>query len=289
MFPKWFWNRILFFTLLIWSGLCGASDFQSPRTSGLGGAGHAGPFLTETIYLNPSYLPRVPFYAMGVNYLAHAPDAFVPSSGGSPVGSNYNFSVMASTRDLPVQIGAGYSRRDDGTLIHFAAAVSLGERVSFGVGSKFSTNSQGIIVGSPDLSLSATWIASNMFRFALVVDNLLESLSGSRFYREFVFGSKVQLNSSFSLYLDPHWSADATGNQGTFGFEGGAELRVLEYFFLRTGGFSSSTLPFQALRGSGFSAGLGLSMPKVSMDYSISQVVQPQLGILHNVGISLFF
>ena len=32
-----------------------ASDYQSPRTAALGGAGHASPLLNDAIYLNPSF------------------------------------------------------------------------------------------------------------------------------------------------------------------------------------------------------------------------------------------
>lgn len=270
------------------SSLSFASDFQSPRTSALGGAGHAGPFLTDAIYLNPSYLPRVPFYAMAVNYVAYAPGVF-SNPNGTSTPSNYNFSVMASSRDLPVQFGAGYTRRDDGTLIHFAASVPAGDRISFGVSSKFLTSPSGNLVASPDISVSVTAIFSDALRMSFSADNFLESFANNGFYREYVLGSKYKFNSSVAVYLDPHFSADSPSGEQLLGFEAGAELRVLEYLFLRGGAFNRATLPFQARKGSGLAAGVGLMFPKISIDYALSRVTLPEAGFFHNFGLSLFF
>jgi hypothetical protein len=270
------------------SQLSYGSDFQSPRTSALGGAGHAGPFLTDAVYMNPSYLPKVPFYAMGFNYVGYTPGTFT-NPGGGPQGDNYNFTVMASSHDLPVQFGAGYTRRDDGTLVHFAASFSAGERLSFGVGSKFLTTPSGNLVASPDVSLSVSAIFSDRLRLAFIADNFLESFASSGFYREYVLGSKFQLNSNVALYADPHLSADSVTGDQIFGIEAGAEVRLFEYLFLRGGGFSHSTLPFQARKGSGAAFGVGLTFPKVSIDYAFSRVTVPESGVFHNVGLSLFF
>lgn len=266
-----------------------ASDFQSPRTSALGGAGHAGPFLTDAVYLNPSYLPRVPFYAMGFNYVGYAAGAFNnPTSGGTP-GGNFNFSVMASSHDLPVQFGAGYTRRDDGTLIHFAASLAAGDRISFGVSSKFLTTPGGNLVASPDASLSVSAIFSDALRMSFSADNMLESFAGNGFYREYVLGSKFKFNSSIALFADPHLSANSIGGDPVFGIEAGTEIRILEYLLLRAGGFSNSTLPFQARKGSGMAAGIGLMFPRISIDYALSRVTVPEAGIFHNIGMSLYF
>jgi len=186
------------------------SDFQSPRTTGLGGAGHAAPFLTDAIYLNPSHLYLLPFFGAGASYLYHEA-GFFPSTTGTAVGSNYNLSVMASSRQLPVQFGAGYTRRDDGTLIHFAASFGLWDRFSLGVGAQFLTTPSGNLIGSPDMGLSMSMTVSTSFRLALVADHVLGALQSNGFLTEIILGSKWQITPEWSFLVDPHFGTDSMG------------------------------------------------------------------------------
>ena len=264
------------------------SDFQSPRTTALGGAGHAAPFLTDAIYLNPSHLYLLPFFGAGANYLYHEA-SFFPSTTGSGVGSDYNLSVMASSRQLPVQFGAGYTRRDDGTLIHFAASFGLWDRLSLGVGAQFLTTPSGNLIGSPDMGLSMSMIVSTSFRLAVVVDHVLGALQSNGFFTDIIVGSKWQILPEWSILVDPHFGPDTLGGAYALGIEAGTEVRIGEYLFVRAGGYSNSVLPFVQVKGSGVSGGLGFTFPKVAIDYALGGVLSPQVGLFHNIGVKVFF
>src|SRR4051812_23643954 len=80
-----------FLSLGLFSGGIWASDFHSPRTAALGGAGHAGPLLNDGVYLNPSFASFLPSYSVSGNLLLfHGPDG--PNGDPSYHGRNYNVS-----------------------------------------------------------------------------------------------------------------------------------------------------------------------------------------------------
>src|SRR5689334_537537 len=95
-------------------GLCvsaNASDFHSPRTAALGGAGHAGPLLNDAIYLNPSYASLLPAYSISANYVAFRGTETLPDDSHPYSGNNFNLSVQDGHTEA-FQAGLGYTRRD---------------------------------------------------------------------------------------------------------------------------------------------------------------------------------
>ena len=87
-----------------------SSDFQSPRTAALGGAGHAGPVLNDAIYLNPSFTAFLQSYGLAINYIRALRPAPHP---------HYNLSVLDGRSEL-FQAGVGYTRREHNNFIHIA-------------------------------------------------------------------------------------------------------------------------------------------------------------------------
>ncbi len=278
-FLKWF--VIIGGVLFGFSGW--GSDFQSPRTGALGGAGHAAPYLSDAIYLNPSYLSLSPAHALALNYLGYQTGS-PPSSGG-----NLNISGIYSEPDLVAQWGAALTQRLDGNLLHVAVSSQMAERFSVGVGSKFyfSNTNSGILA---DLLLSMTFVPLNWFRFSIITDNLLESIGGSVFSREFGLGTRFSLNSLYSLLIDSHFNPTLQSiGLPLWGYELGVEYNLLEYFFLRVGGGQNSTLSFLANRGDTLALGIGASFPRFSFDYSYVRVLSSARTFSHQLGVVICF
>ena len=117
------------------SYVANASDFQSPRTSGLAGAGHAGPMLNDSIYLNPSFVSFLPSYSVSGNYLFYKG----PTEGdgpGDPHGHNLNVSLQDGRSEF-FQAGVGFTLMEDRKVIHFGASKSVVQRFGVGLGGKF--------------------------------------------------------------------------------------------------------------------------------------------------------
>src|SRR5689334_3011746 len=74
-----------------------SADFLSPRTAALGGAGHAGPLLNDSLFLNPAYISFVPANNVSVNYLSYngGADTLNPNSG-----RNYNVGIQDGQNPL---------------------------------------------------------------------------------------------------------------------------------------------------------------------------------------------
>jgi hypothetical protein len=284
------WTRVFLITLnaaLAWSNFLYASDFQSPRTAALGGAGHAAPLFNDSIYLNPSYTSFNPYRGLSANYLWHGSDNPNPSGNSPTSRANYNFSILDGSPDSLFQAGLGLTKRGDASLIHIGASKNVGSQLGFGLGTKIilpvGTNNRIF-----DGTLSVSGIATNWLQATLVVDNLFEANTSNGFYREFTLGTKLNVLSVFSVYFDPLWVPTIPSGQN-LGYELGFELPILSDFYLRFGTFKNAMIPFEAARGDGFGLGLGWLGPKVSFDYGMSQVASPFVATTHQLGMTIFF
>jgi hypothetical protein len=268
--------------LLTWPLIASASDFESPRTAALGGAGHAGPLNTDAIYLNPSYVSLMPIYAVGLNYYTYTGEGTNPSDYH---GMGYNASIQDGRSEL-FQAGVGYTQREDAQLLNFGASKQFVDNLGTGIGGKYVKARDNSGDSFFDTIISSTYIFSKTLQTALIVDNLVESgTAKSRgFYREFTLGSKINLNSLLLIYIDPHVAPDATS---AWGYEAGAELPFFTDFYFRGGMFKQSNIPFEAARGNGFGIGAGWIAPKISFDYAYQHVTVPEGAYQHVFEVTL--
>jgi hypothetical protein len=267
-----------------------ASDFHSPRTDALGGAGHASPLLGDALYLNPSFSSFMKTHSFSANYLLFNGGTTIGPGGPTDVyGHNLNVSVLDGTAESMFQAGVGYTRRDDVSMLHLGASKSFFERLGVGIGTKFIFPSDGSGSRYVDATLSVSGLVATWFQTAFIVDNLFETLPGMGFNREFVLGTKINAMSILLLYLDPHWAPNLPNGQAAWGFESGAEFPFFNELFLRIGAFQNSNIPYQAQRGNGYGAGVGWLAPKLSLDYGFSRVITPILCFSHNIGVTIYF
>jgi hypothetical protein len=262
-----------------------ASDFWSPRTASLGGAGHAGPMLNDAIYLNPSFVSLLPTYAVSGNYL------FYEGTGSSPDphGHSLNFSIQDGRSEL-FQAGAGFTLKDDSSILNIGASKSLIARTGLGVGAKFLfPKAPGVGVQS-DFTYSMTAVPWDFLQAAFIVDNLVESAVEKSYdlYREFILGLKFNIDGILLLYLDPHLVPDDPVNS-SFGYEMGAEFVVMKDLFLRLGTFRNAHIPEVDVRGQGYRAGLGWIAPRISFDYGFTRATAPLDFMAHTFGCTIYF
>jgi hypothetical protein len=250
-----------------------ASDYHSPRTAALGGSGHAGPLLNDSILLNPSFTSFLPTYSIGVNYLN---------------GTNYSVSIQDGRSEF-FQAGVAYSRREDGSFIHVGASKNVVRRLGFGLGAKAYFNNQTRQV-SKDMTFSASGIPTDWLQTALIIDNLLETSSGKEqgLYREYILGIKCNIMGIVLAYFDPHYTPSLLIGE-RWGYETGLEFVMFSDLYLRFGNFLNSTIPFQAIRGRGYGVGLGWVAPRLSLDYALSRPIVPKLETVHTIGTTLYF
>ncbi len=255
-----------------------SSDFQSPRTAALGGAGHAGPVLNDAIYLNPSFTAFLQSYGLAINYIRALRPAPHP---------HYNLSVLDGRSEL-FQAGVGYTRREHNNFIHIGAAKSFVKRIGVGLGGKFGTFQDGTPLAK-DMTASLTLIPIAWVQAAIIVDNILSEDVGKRlgWEREFILGTKVNLMKLILAYADPHWAPDL--DEGAWGFEGGLELALFSDFFLRGGLFRSAHVPFLNGRGSGYGFGAGWMAPRLAVDYAFSSAASGVIGTSHAFGLTVYF
>ena len=266
-----------------------ASDFQSPRTAALGGAGHAAPRFTDALYLNPAFVSITPVRSLSLSYL------LLQNETSPASGMNWNASVVDGSTDSLFQAGIGFTRRQDVKLVHFSASKQIGTSVGVGLAGKLifpngpaSPELASYSANYKDASLSATVRLTPWARTSLLIDNLFESAKVYGFLREYTLGAKVELQHLILLYLDPHWVPSLDSDN--WGYEGGAELSFYRDLFLRAGSFRNSNLPsFAPRRGSGWGIGLGWLGPRLSIDYAYQRVNAPLIAHLHHVGISIYF
>lgn len=264
-----------------------ASDFHSPRTAALGGSGHAGPLLNDSIYLNPSFSSFLPTYSVGTSYLK-----FTGDSGASEpkyYGRNYSVSVQDGRSEL-FQAGAAYARREDATFLHLGASRAFVQSFGFGVGGKFRFDDGGG-ESVQDFTFATTWVASQWLQVALIVDNVIqnEAARENRLYREVILATKVNLEGAVLAYLDPHY-APSVQSGDRLGYEAGLEFVVFSDFFLRVGKFQSASIPHQGnLRGRGVGFGAGWVGPRLALDYGVQRVLEPRHSTAHTFGGTIFF
>lgn len=249
------------------------SDFHSPRTAALGGAGHAGPLLNDAIYLNPSFSSFLPTYSLGMNYGKYK------DSTNAYRGHLLNLSVQDGRSEL-FQAGAGFTRREDATLIHFGAAKSFVQRFGFGLGGKLAINNVTHLTQT-DGTLAVSFIPNDSVQTALIVDNLSHEKD-----REVILGTKLNIQQMLLLYFDPHL---LPGKSDTlYGHEGGIEIVAMQDLFLRMGQFQNSRIPVLNSFGKGFGLGVGWVAPKASLDYGFSRIVNPVSVNVHTLGMTIY-
>ena len=131
----------------------------------------------------------------------------------------------------------------------------------------------------------------DLIQTAFIVDNLVETQTGKQYglYREFIVGTKFNVEKIILIYIDPHYVPDLT-TSSKFGYEGGAEWPNFNDFFLRGGLFHSANVPTlgYGTRGNGFGLGVGMVGPRFSMDYGISRVLQPLIGTVQAIGLTIY-
>lgn len=258
-----------------------ASDFQSPRTLALGGAGHAGPSLNDSIYLNPSNTSFQQTYGISMSDLRFGNN-----------GRNLNISVQDGRSEF-FQAGVGYTRKNNLNILTVGASKSVLEQFGIGLSGKFlypSTPGSGQSETVRSSMLSMTFAPSQSLQFAAIADNLFESDTGKRYnlYREFILGSKLNLENILTLYFDPHWTPSLP--QQVYGYEAGAEVGIFKDFFLRVGKFKNASIPHQdGVRGQGYSFGAGWLAPKLSLDFAMSHDIEPVAEKVQTLGATVFF
>lgn len=260
-----------------------ASDFQSPRITSLGGAGHAGPLLNDSIYLNPSFAAFLPTYSLAASYLNYS-----GTGPGNPDNHGRNYSVsIHDGRSSLFQAGVAYTVRQDGTFLHVSGATSLFARTGLGLSGKFFFGNPKLLNGQ-DMTFSFTGVPSKVFQTALIVDNLLETKATLQrgMYREIVLGMKVNIMDILMIYADPHLAPNAPDR---FGHEVGLEFVIMRDFFLRMGNFRNANNPQTSTRGNGWGAGLGWIAPKLSLDYGFGRLIGPVSVTTHVIGATIFF
>lgn len=273
-----------------------ASDFHSPRTAALGGAGHAGPLLNDALYLNPAFGAFLPTYSMSFNYMTFSGNPF---ASDTPVvgnqGRNYNVSLHDGTRPNMFQAAVGYTVREDGAFVHLGAAKSFLERWGVGMtGKMFITGGQEKR-SVTDFMLSTAFIASSWLQVVAIGDNLLETEDGQArgLHREFILGTKANIMSIALVYFDPHIAPSLPAGQA-FGHELGLELTPFKDIYFRFGNFRNASLPhLGGTRGRGYSFGLGWLGPRLSIDYALMRVLETNdsrpPASSHHFGVTMYF
>lgn len=255
-------------TIAFVSGSARATDFQSARTAGLGGAGHAAPILTDAIYMNPAMISFLNAYSVTVTRNSYSgPD------DAEPKGHILNASIQDGTNSL-FQAGVGYTQKAYGKEVNLGASTRLFQNYGIGIGGKFlfgsdSRNSaQDSIVSF--LASPVSWIQA-----AIVVDNAVETAKTKEWglHREFILGMKVNLEKILLVYFDPHLTPGKSGS--SYGYELGAELPLMSDFYIR-GGINRNTFqPHLGEYGRGHALGLGFSFPRLSIDAAYTRTMEP--------------
>jgi hypothetical protein len=205
----------------------------------------------------------------------------------SPRGREYSVMIQDGRSEL-FQAGAAFTQREDGTFVHLGASKSIIKEFGVGLAGKYFFNNL-IRKAGQDASISSTYIFSNDIQASIIVDNLLETTTGKEWglYREFILGTKYNLQGIVLFYIDPHYTPNMDGNR--YGFEAGVEFVMFDDFLLRTGFMRNATIPITTTRGRAFGLGLGWLGPRVSFDYALQRIVYPYTANAHNFGVTIYF
>ncbi len=256
-----------------------AADYHSARTESLGGAGHGGPVLSDSIYLNPSFASLTRIHSLGIGYLPYS---------GDVSGHLLNLSVLDGTPESLFQAGIGYTRREDVSLIHIGASKSIFNRLSVGLGSKFIfPNGTGDRI--TDGTFSATGILAHWIQSSFIIDNLFQSATAYGFYREYTLGTKLNIMGIIQIYFDPNWTPTLPTHQAPWGYQIGSEFTIFSDLFLRLGSYTNSNIPYLNQRGNGYGIGAGWIGPRLTVDYSFSRVTYPLSTYANNFNLTIFF
>lgn len=284
-------KRIVFFQfiILLALGSAQASDFQSGRTAALGGAGHASPLLSDSVYLNPSFASFSKTYSFSGTY------AFYHGGDVQPDGSNYihgkilNVGVQDGRNEF-FQAGAGGTLRESGKLLNLGASKAILPNLSVGIGGKFFFANPNSGHSSRDANLSVTYVVNPWLQFSAIGDNLFNTTADreQNFGQEFILGSKYNLLQTLIIYIDPH-IAPWIPNQPSFGWEAGAEFALFKDFFLRGGAFrNSAIMALSGQRGHGIGYGVGWIAPRISFDYGLQRAVEPSPTTSHVFSMTVY-
>lgn len=257
-----------FGTIALLSGSASATDFQSARTAGLGGAGHAAPILTDAIYMNPAMISFLNAYSVTVTR-----NSYSGPEDSEPKGHILNASVQDGTNSL-FQAGVGYTRKAYGKEVNIGASTRLFENYGIGVGGKF-------LFGSESRSSAQDSIVSFLaspfkwLQSAVIVDNAVQTEKTREWglRREFILGMKVNLEKILLVYFDPHLTPGKDGS--SYGYELGAELPLMSDFYIRGGMNRNSFQPHLGVYGRGHALGLGFSFPRLSIDAAYTRTMEP--------------
>ncbi|MGK5089934.1 hypothetical protein WDW86_20475 [Bdellovibrionota bacterium FG-2] len=268
-----------------------ASDYHSPRTAAIGGAGHAGPLLNDAIYLNPSFGSFMPAYSLSANYLFFKSPRPSGQDFDAHHGHTANVSVQDGRSEL-FQAGVGFTQTDASRIVNIGASKAFLQRYGVGIGAKlllpFQENRTMIQDGLASVSL----IASDWCQVVGVVDNVLETSDGKArgLYREYIAGTKLNIQSMILLYFDPHLAPSVSQlGQPSFGFESGIEFTAMSDLLLRGGIFRDAHVPFVNTRGSGYGLGFGWLAPRVSFDFAMSRISVPFIATAYTAGMTVYF
>ncbi len=247
-----------------------ASDYHSPRTAALGGAGHGAPLLTDAIYLNPAMASFLPAYSVSTSY-----NGYEGKENTEPKGRVFHFSIQDGRNEL-FQAGMGYTRRADGAFLNIGASKAITQKYGVGLGSKYAFRS-GNKNSATDATLSFLANPIKWFQGSLIIDNLVQTASGKNWnlYREYILGMKFSVMDILMIYADPHLVPTKNGN--SFGYELGLELPLFQDFFVRAGKSQESMQPHVATYGRGYGMGFGWVFPRFSIDAALYRSVAPVL------------
>src|SRR4051812_38287454 len=160
---------------LLWGTLGFASDFQSPRTAAIGGAGHASPMLNDAIYQNPSFVSFLPSYSISANYSFYQGPSDCNGCGSrDPHGHLLNASIQDGRSEL-FQAGVGFSLFNNRKVLSVGASRAVIQRLGVGIGGKFvipDVDHPPLLV---DSLLSASFVPLDWLQVALIIDNLFEN------------------------------------------------------------------------------------------------------------------
>ncbi len=287
------------FAAFLFTASVEASDFHSPRTAALGGAGHASPLLNDAIVLNPSFAAflhdRV---SAGFNYLTYEGAKELQADGtfASPVnGKSYQVSLQDGRSPL-FEAGVAYTDHATGSSIHLGASRPFIRRFGFGIGGKLLFNEDRSVMDK-NINVSFTGLLMKEIQFALIADNLLEN-EGTRargLLREITLGTKINILQLILIYLDPHYFTSPKENQDQWGLEAGIEIAMMSDMFLRFGRYKNSQIPWITNSGlefdpygEGYGMGIGWIGPKISFDFSFARTSVPIGATSYNMGATLY-
>lgn len=252
---------------LILSGSASATDYHSPRSAGMGGAGHAAPILNDGIYMNPAMIAMLPAYSVSVSH-----ESVSGPSNTEPQMLVQNASIQDGTNSL-FAAGVGYTRKTYGREVNVGAATRI-QAYGVGIGGKFLFGSDSRD-SAQDAILSATGPVTDWLQSGLIVDNLFESGKTKSWnqYREIVVGLKANVQKILLLYVDPHVIPGKPGD--SFGYEVGAELPLFSDLYFRGGWNKNSFQPALGAYGHGHGFGLGWAFPRISLDLAVTRTFEP--------------